>query len=86
MNLEGNLVRLTRAASFRGAEKRLLALLKQADGSGRTLLISHCGCPDRARNLARAVQQEKRFSSILLTECGVPLALLLGAGGLAVAY
>lgn len=86
LNLEGNVVRLAQAASARGAEKKLLAQLRQCDEPGRTLLISHCGCPERARNLARAIQQEKRFSSILLTECGVPVSLLLQSGGIAVAF
>lgn len=86
MNLEGNVVRVARAGSTRGAEKKLLQHLRQCDGTGRTLLISHCGCPERARNLARMVQQEKKFSSILLTECGVPVSLLLQTGGISLAF
>ena len=86
MSLEGHVVRAAQSLTARGAEKKLLTLLKQANGLGRTLLISHCGCPERARNLARMVQQEKCFSSILLTECGGPMALLLRAGGLSAAY
>lgn len=86
MNLEGRVVRAAQAASVRGAEKKLLAQLRMADGAGKTLMISHCSCPERARNLARMIQPEKRFSSILLTECGTPMALLLRSGGIAVAY
>lgn len=85
MNLEGRVVRTARAASVRSAEKKLLAQLRLLDGTGKTLILSHCGCPERARNLARMIQQEKRFSSILLTECGAPMALLLRTGGIAVA-
>ena len=86
MNLEGHVVRTAQAASARGAEKKLMAVLRQENGAGRTLLISHCGCPERARNLARMVQQEKCFSSILLTECSAPMGLLLQPGGLSVAF
>lgn len=86
MNLEGHVARVAQAASAHGVEKKLVARLAQQDGTGRTLFISHCGCPERARNLAKMIQQEKRFSSILLTECGVPMSLLLQSGGIAVAF
>ena len=86
MSLEGCPVWLCGGLTDRAAEKRLVRRLGGAGKPGGTCLIAHTGCPERARRVAQLLQQQKRFSSILLTETGVRMTLLLGPGGLALAY
>lgn len=86
MNLEGRLVRAGGALTDKGAEKRLAEAVARSDGPGKTCLLAHCGCPERARRVAQLLREQQRFSSILLTEAGAATALLLGPGGLALSF
>lgn len=82
---DGHTVWLCGGLTDPAAEKRLARRIA-ADPPGRTCLIAHAGCPERARRLARLFQQQKRFASILLTEAGVLTTLLLGRGGVMAAW
>lgn len=86
MSVEGRVVRAASALTWRGLEKRLLRRLAACQTSGKTCLIAHCGCPDRARSVAERLRTQASFSGILLTETGVVNSLLLGRGGLAIGF
>lgn len=86
-DLHGNLLELCGAATDRAAEKKLLKLLqKRGELEGKTCFIAHCASPERARRLAQQLHHAGLFRDIVFLEMGGVGSLMLGRGGITLAY
>lgn len=56
------------------------------DHEGRTLLITHCNCLERAFRVKEMVEAKCRFSDIFITEAGGITTVYANDGGIVMAY
>lgn len=84
---EGEISKLGQALTVKQALSKLVDRLA-ADVShvGRTVIITHCNCLERAFQVKTMLESKCQFSNILITEAGGITTVYADDGGIVVAY
>lgn len=84
---EGEIGKLGQALTVKQALAKLVdRMAEDLDHVGRTLIISHCNCLERAMKLKEQIREKCRFSEILMTGAGGITTVYANDGGIVVAY
>ena len=84
---EGEIGKLSQALTVKQALGKLVERISNdLDHVGRTLIISHCNCKERALKLKAEIEAKCRFSNILMTGAGGITTVYANDGGIVVAY
>lgn len=84
---QGEIGKLSQALTVRQALGKLVDRISEdLDHVGRTLVISHCNCMERAQKLKTEIESRCRFREIFLTGAGGITTVYANNGGVVVAY
>lgn len=84
---EGEIGKLGQALTVKQALGKLVdRIVEDVDHVGRTLIISHCNCLERAMKLKEQIEAKCRFGDILMTGAGGITTVYANDGGIVVAY
>ena len=84
---EGEIGKLGQALTIKQALGKLVdRMAEDLDHVGRTLVISHCNCKERAQKLKEQIEARCRFGQILMTGAGGITTVYANDGGIVVAY
>ncbi len=84
---EGEIGKLGQALTVKQALGKLVERISgDLDHVGRTLIISHCNCMERAQKLKEQIEAKCRFGQILMTGAGGITTVYANDGGIVVAY
>lgn len=84
---EGEIGKLSQALTVKQALGKLVErICDDVDHVGRTLVISHCNCKERAKKLKEQIEAKCRFGQILMTGAGGITTVYANDGGIVVAY
>ena len=84
---EGEIGKLGQALTIKQALGKLVdRIAGDPDHLGRTLIISHCNCPERAMKLREQIEASCRFDQIYMTGAGGITTVYANDGGIVVAY
>ena len=84
---EGEIGKLGQALTVKQALGKLVdRVADDLDHVGRTLIISHCNCLERAMKLKEQIEARCRFGQIFMTGAGGITTVYANDGGIVVAY
>lgn len=84
---EGEICKLGQALSIKQALGKMVErMAADPDHKGRTLVISHCNCLERAFQVKRLVESKCEFSDVSIVEAGGITTVYANDGGIVVAY
>ncbi|MBE6956754.1 MAG: DegV family protein [Ruminococcaceae bacterium] len=84
---EGEIGKLSQALTVKQALGKLVErVCEDLDHVGRTLIISHCNCEERAWKLKAKLESRCRFADILMTGAGGITTVYANNGGIVIAY
>lgn len=84
---EGEICKLGQTLSMKQALSKMVDhMANDPAHEGRTLVICHCNCLDRAFQVKEMCEQRCKFGSIIITEAGGVTSVYANDGGIVVAY
>lgn len=84
---EGEICKLGQTLSMKQALSKMVdRMAADPAHEGRTLVICHCNCLDRAFQVKEMCEQRCKFAHILITEAGGVTSVYANDGGIVVAY
>lgn len=84
---EGEIGKVGQALTIRQALAKMVdKAAGDPDHKGRSLLISHVNCKERALQVKKMIEEKCRFSSISITEAGGITTVYANNGGIVIAY
>ena len=84
---EGEICKLGQALSIKQALNKLVdKIASDPNHAGRTLVICHCNCKERAENLKSQIQAKCQVGDILVVGAGGITTVYANDGGVVVAY
>lgn len=84
---EGEIGKIGQALSVKQALSKMVdKAAGDPDHEGRSLVITHCNCPERADQVKAMMESKCKFSEILITESGGITTVYANDGGIVIAY
>ena len=84
---EGEIMKLSQGFTERQALHKMVArMAARPDHGGRRLVLSHCGCPQRADYVRGLAAEQCRFGEIVITAAGGISTVYAYEGGIVAAY
>ena len=84
---EGEICKLGQALSIKQALGKMIdRIAADAAHVGRTLIITHCNCLERAFQVKKLVEERCKFAHIMISEAGGITTVYAYDGGIVVAY
>lgn len=84
---EGEIYKIGQMLSMKQALSKMVdRMAADPAHEGRTLVICHCNCLDRAFQVKEMCEQRCKFGSIIITEAGGVTSVYANDGGIVVAY
>ena len=84
---EGEICKKGQAISIKQALSKMVELMvKDAKHVGRTLVLSHCNCLERAFALKEQIEAKCQFQQVLILEAGGITTVYANDGGIVAAY
>ena len=84
---EGEIYKIGQMLSMKQALSKMVdRMAADPAHAGRTLVICHCNCLDRAFQVKEMCEQRCKFGSIVITEAGGVTSVYANDGGIVVAY
>jgi fatty acid-binding protein DegV len=87
---DGTICKLGQALSMESALKKMTGLIqekcKTANISGKTLVITHCNCPERAEFVKKLILQQCRFLKSVICRAGGISTIYANDGGIIVSF
>ena len=84
---EGEIAKLSQALTIKQALAKMVdKVAADPNHEGRTLVLCHCNCPERALQVREMIEKKCRFAKILMTEAGGITTVYAEDGGIVIAY